>query len=318
MKNKTYSFASFVMPALNEEKNIELAVQSVMDQELDIPFELIIAVGRSRDKTNRIAKRLEKENPGAIRVIKNPKNNTAKGLNLAISEAKGDVVIRVDAHSELTYGYASQAVNTLQRTQAANVGGMMHAIGTSPFQGAVAWAYGSRFGLGGGSFHVGGSEGEVDSVYLGVFDKQKLVEVGGFDEELIRGQDWELNLRLRRAGYKVWFDPKLEVRYYPRGSWISLAKQFYKTGRWRARLTRSALSASRPRYFIPPMLVFGSLFIFPALIYFISVVMISVFARIDGASRGWLIIVLPTMHYSWGLGFITGMLFKAQIRGIGS
>lgn len=306
------------MPALNEEKNIEQAVASVLNQELQIPFELIIAVGRSRDKTNRIAKRLQKENPELIRVIKNPKNNTARGLNLAISESRGDVLIRVDAHSELTYGYATQAIETLQRTGAANVGGMMHAIGTSPFQGAVAWSYGSRFGLGGGSFHVGGSEGEVDSVYLGVFDKEKLSKVGGFDEELIRGQDWELNLRLRRAGFKVWFDPKLEVRYYPRGSWPSLVKQFYKTGRWRARLTRSALSASRPRYFIPPMLVFGSLFIFPAIIYLISVVFIALFARIDNQSRGWLMIVLPTMHYSWGLGFITGMLFKAQIRGIGS
>ena len=318
MENKTYAFASFVMPALNEEKNIELAVQSVLDQDLDIPFELIIAVGRSRDKTNKIAKRLERENPEIIRVIKNPKNNTAKGLNLAINEAQGEVVIRVDAHSELTYEYASQAIKTLESTQAANVGGLMHAIGTSPFQGAVAWGYGSRFGLGGGSFHVGGAEGEVDSVYLGVFDKQKLLAVGGFDEELIRGQDWELNLRLRRAGHKVWFDPKLEVRYYPRGNWFSLAKQFYKTGRWRARLTRSALSASRPRYFIPPMLVFGSLFVFPAIIYFLSVIFIALFARIEGASRGWLIIVLPTMHYSWGLGFITGLLFKPQIRGIGS
>ena len=318
MSAKTYSFASFVMPALNEEKNLELAVQSVLNQDLDIPFELIIAVGRSRDKTNRIAKRLERENPGLIRVIKNPKNNTAKGLNLAIEQAQGDVVIRVDAHSELTYGYASRAIETLERTQAANVGGVMHAIGTTAFQGAVAWAYGSRFGLGGGSFHVGGAEGEVDSVYLGVFDKQKLYEVGGFDEELIRGQDWELNLRLRRAGHKVWFDPQLEVRYYPRGSWLSLAKQFYKTGRWRARITRSALGASKPRYFIPPMLVFGSLFIFPALIYFLSVVLISLFAKVDSPSRGWLIIVLPTMHYSWGLGFITGMLFKPQIRGIGS
>ena len=306
------------MPALNEEKNIEQAVASVLNQELEISFELIIAVGRSRDKTNRIAKRLQKENPELIRVIKNPKNNTARGLNLAISESRGDVLIRVDAHSELTYGYATQAIETLQRTGAANVGGMMNAIGTSPFQGAVAWSYGSRFGLGGGSFHVGGSEGEVDSVYLGVFDKEKLSKVGGFDEELIRGQDWELNLRLRRAGFKVWFDPKLEVRYYPRGSWPSLVKQFYKTGRWRARLTRSALSASRPRYFIPPMLVFGSLFIFPAIIYLISVVFIALFARIDNQSRGWLMIVLPTMHYSWGLGFITGMLFKAQIRGIGS
>lgn len=306
------------MPAVNEEKNLELSVQSVLDQDLEIPFELIIAVGRSRDKTSRIAKRLEKENLGQIRVVKNPKNNTAKGLNLAISEAKGDVVIRVDAHSELTYGYAKQAIDTLQRTQAANVGGLMHAIGTTPFQKAVAWGYGSRFGLGGGSFHVGGSEGEVDSVYLGVFDKQKLIGVGGFDEELIRGQDWELNLRLRRAGHKVWFDPKLEVRYYPRGSWFSLAKQFYKTGRWRARITRSALSASKPRYFIPPLLVFGSLFIFPAIIYFLTVIFIALFARVDGQSRGWLLVVLPTMHYSWGLGFITGMLFKPQIRGIGS
>ena len=306
------------MPALNEEKNLEASVNSVINQDLQLPWELIIAVGRSRDKTNKIAKRLQAENPEQITVIKNPKNNTAKGLNLAISKAQGDVIIRVDAHSELTYSYASDGMKTLAKTGAGNVGGRMHAVGETGFEKAVAWAYGSRFGIGGGSFHVGGKAGEVDSVYLGIFDKQKLLDVGGFDEELIRGQDWELNLRLRRAGHKVWFDPNLEVRYRPRGSWWSLSRQFYKTGRWRARLTREALGASSPRYFIPPMLVFGSLFVFPAIIYFLSVIVVSLFARVDASARGHLLVVLPTMHYSWGLGFIVGLLFRAQIRGIGS
>ena len=310
--NKT---VSFVMPALNEEHYIKQSVESVLNQSLPDGYrlELIIALSKSRDKTARIAKTLEKQHP-EIRLVSNKKGGTSAGLNLAINSAAGDVVIRVDAHSELPENYASIGIETLEKTGASNVGGKMLAKGVTPFQKAVAWAYGSRFGVGGGEFHVGGKAGPVDSVYLGIFDKQKLQEVGGFDEATVRGQDWELNLRLRKAGFQVWFDPRLEVVYRPRNSWGKLARQFYLTGKWRGKLARQGLQDQNLRYFVPPMLVFASLFIFPILIYLLSIAVIAVFARLEFGAKLRLFIVLPTMHYFWGLGFIIGNLFRPQIK----
>lgn len=311
LTNKT---VSFVMPALNEERHLEKAVESVLNQALpsNYKLELIIALSKSRDKTARIAKRLEKQYEEVI-VASNKKGGTSAGLNLAIEQASGDVVIRVDAHSELPIDYASLGLEILKETSAANVGGKMLARGVTPFEKAVAWAYGSRFGIGGGAFHVGGKPGPVDSVYLGIFDKKKLIEVGGFDEGTVRGQDWELNLRLRQAGYTVWFDPRLEVTYRPRNSWAKLARQFYLTGKWRGKLARRGLQDQNLRYFAPPLLVFASLFIFPIVIYLISIAVIALFARLSFSAKPRLFIVLPTMHYFWGLGFIIGNLFRPQI-----
>jgi succinoglycan biosynthesis protein ExoA len=312
LTNKT---VSFVMPALNEEAYLEKAVESVLNQALPSYYslELIIALSKSRDKTARIAKKLEKQHE-QVTVVSNKKGGTSAGLNLAIEQAVGEVIIRVDAHSELPIDYASLGIEILEQTKAANVGGKMLAVGQTDFEKAVAWAYGSRFGIGGGAFHVGGKAGPVDSVYLGIFDKKKLIEVGGFDEATVRGQDWELNLRLRQAGYTVWFDPRLEVTYRPRNSWLKLARQFYLTGKWRGKLARKGLQGQNLRYFAPPLLVFGSLFIFPIAIYLASIAVIALFARLDFGAKLRLFVVLPTMHYFWGLGFIIGNLFRPQIN----
>ena len=312
LTNKT---VSFVMPALNEEAYLEKAVESVLSQALpsNYSLELIIALSKSRDKTARIAKKLEKQHQQVI-VVSNKKGGTSAGLNLAIEQASGEVIIRVDAHSELPIDYASLGIEILEQTKAANVGGRMLAVGQTDFEKAVAWAYGSRFGIGGGAFHVGGKAGPVDSVYLGIFDKKKLIEVGGFDEATVRGQDWELNLRLRQAGYTVWFDPRLEVTYRPRNSWPKLARQFYLTGKWRGKLARKGLQDQNLRYFAPPLLVFASLFIFPIAIYLASIAVIALFARLGFGAKLRLFVVLPTMHYFWGLGFIIGNLFRPQIN----
>src|SRR5690606_2587569 len=130
-----------------------------------------------------------------------------------IRAARYPVVIRVDAHSVLPTDYTRIAVRVLQETGADNVGGMMKAVGRTPFEKAVAHAYTSPEGLGGTPLHVGGRAGPAETVYLGVFRRERLLEVGLFDEEIKRGQDWELNRRIRAAGGTVWFTPELTVEY---------------------------------------------------------------------------------------------------------
>ena len=155
------------MPVLNERAYLEHAVASVLGQDLDVPAELVLALGPSTDGTTALAERLAAADE-RIRLVANPAAHIPVGLNAAIRASRYGTVIRVDAHSELAPGYAARALETLERTGAANVGGVMHAEGRTPFQKAVARLYNSPVGLGGGAYHGGAHEGEAESAYLGV------------------------------------------------------------------------------------------------------------------------------------------------------
>ncbi len=316
---------SFVMPVLNEETHLRTAVSSIFEQKgiEKGQIEVILAIGPSTDNTKQVAEALKLEYP--VTIVENPTGKTPAGLNLAIKSAKNQVIVRVDAHSQLDPEYTSLALQILNETRAANVGGVMKAVGETPFQQAVAWAYGSRFGLGGGAYHVGGEAGPSDSVYLGVFRKEILEKLGGFDEKMIRGQDWELNLRIRESGEMVWFDPRLEVTYYPRSSLKKLARQFFDTGAWRAQLTKAHINRANLRYFAPPALVLvtiaglvgtitgvlGTLGLIPLIAYLTGVLLISISSLSLGLkAKLALLVALPTMHFSWGSGFIAGMFFR--------
>ena len=213
---------SVVVPVLNEERHLEAAVTNVLEQDYPGALDVVLAVGPSRDRTADVAARLARRD-ARVHVVDNPTGRTPAGLNAAIKASTGDVVVRVDAHSELSPGYVRRAVELLEQTGADNVGGLMLAQGRTPFEKAVARAMGSRLGIGGARFHVGGEEGEAETVYLGVFRRTTLDRLGGFDEHFHRAQDWELNHRIRLAGGTIWFSPELWVTYRPRSSWKALA-----------------------------------------------------------------------------------------------
>lgn len=308
---------SVIMPVLNEEHHLADAVQSVLDQNFD--GELLIALGPSTDKTDEVAAKLAKAD-SRIRLVPNPRGLTTVGMNLCIKQAKHDVIVRIDAHSEPASNYISRGIEILEARNADLLGGIMSAKGKTLFQKSVAWAYNSPFGLGGATYHVGGEEGEAESAYLGIFRKSALERVGGYDESIIRGEDWELAQRIKATGGLVWFSPELSVTYWPRSSWRALAKQFYSTGVWRGDLTKRDLRHTSWRYFIPPVLVislvFGELIAAlgfpigwaPFVAYFTSIIAVGAFvARLAPAP-----LVLATMHLSWGFGFIVGYLKGAE------
>lgn len=328
---------SFVMPVLNEREYLEHAVGSVLSQELSVPAELVLALGPSSDGTTELAERLAAADD-RIRLVDNPEAHIPVGLNAAIRASRYDTIIRVDAHSELSPGYAARALATLERTGAANVGGVMHADGRTPFQKAVARLYNSPVGLGGGAYHGGTREGEAESAYLGVMRRGVVEEVGFFDESIRRGEDWELNLRIRQAGHLVWFDPELSVTYWPRESWIRLARQFRATGAWRGELVRRFGRRNGIRFFAPPALVaivaaalvlavlqvtgvvgqalswvLSALLYLPLLVYVLLVLAVAALPGGGGPrQRMWTAIVMPTMHLSWGIGFLGGVLRGAR------
>ncbi|MFZ9041993.1 MAG: glycosyltransferase family 2 protein [Ilumatobacteraceae bacterium] len=245
---------SVVVPVRNEAQHLEHAVASILDQDYPVTFDVCLAVAPSIDGTEQLADRIAGAEP-RVSVVANRAGVTPSGLNAAIRATVGEVVVRVDGHAELSPGYIRRAVETMCRTGAVNVGGRQVPTPTTPFEEAVAAATTSRLGTGGATYRVGGREGPVDTVYLGVFDRAAGDAVGWFDESLIRNQDYELNIRLRRAGGTIWFDPELAVGYRPRSTWIDLARQYFEYGYWKAEVTRRHPSSLRARQVIPPMAV---------------------------------------------------------------
>jgi succinoglycan biosynthesis protein ExoA len=318
---------SVVMPVLNEERHLEAAVCRVLDQEYPGDLEVIIAVGPSSDRTRTIADNLAATDP-RIRVVDNPAARTPTALNLGIAASQHKIIVRVDGHGELTEGYIKRAVELLDETGAANVGGVMDAQGTTPFEEAVAVAYTTRLGLGGGAFHlVGSPAAEAETVFLGVFRKDALIAVGGFDETMHRAQDWELNYRLRTSGHKIWFSPELRVTYRPRSSLPALMKQMYETGKWRRELVRRHPETANARYLAPPLALLGVLggsllgllgvvfdsrlmragFLAPVgYLALITGGSLATARRIPAAARLRLPLVLAATHLAWGAGFLIG------------
>lgn len=326
-----------VMPVLNEEAHLEASVQSILAQSYPSEIELIIALGPSSDDTNKIAKALAKKDK-RIKLLDNPRALTTVGLNAAVKIAKHEYIVRIDAHSEPEPNYFQDGIRILLEQDADEVGGIMQAKGHSAFQKAVAYAYTSRWGIGAANYHIGGQAGEAESAYLGIFKKSALERVGGYDESIIRGEDWDLAQRIKRTGGKVWFSPQLKVTYWPRGRFSRLVKQFYSTGVWRGDLTRRDISAASKRYFVPPLLVLGLLVglillafgqnigILPAAAYLLGITLVAVLAAgLSLKSRVALVAALAAMHLSWGWGFLrgfvrgaTGTVDKSRVTASGS
>ncbi|MGA1278814.1 MAG: glycosyltransferase family 2 protein [Candidatus Nanopelagicaceae bacterium] len=304
-----------MIPVLNEADHLVAAVESVLAQDYSGDIEVILAVGPSKDGTDEIARSLARRDSRVI-VVENPSGRTASALNRAIKSARYPYIVRLDGHSEIGSDYIKYAIETLIATGAVNVGGIMAAQGITPFQKAVARAMRSPLGVGNSRFHTGGEAGESDTVYLGVFRKSALEEIGGFDEKFTRAQDWELNYRLRSRGGKIWFDPRLEVTYRPRKNLRLLAKQYFEYGRWRRAVSRRHIGTVNARYLAAPLALSVNLlsvilsvttdpiFIAPLLGYLTVIAFGSALIGKDLGERLRLPWVLMTMHMSWGLGFL--------------
>lgn len=313
-----YPPVSVIMPVLNEEAHLAEAVGSVLAQDYPGGMEVVVAVGPSRDRTRVVADELAAADHRVV-VVDNPTGRTPDGLNAALAATSHEVVVRMDGHGVLSEGYVRRAVEVLQETDAANVGGLMLAEGTTELQQAVAVAMRSPLGMGGARFHVGGEAGPAETVYLGVFRRSWLRQVGGYDPAYARAQDWEMNHRIRKAGGTVWFTPELTVTYRPRGTLRELARQFYRTGRWRQQVMRQHPETVSVRYLAAPVTVLtlavgavGGLAWRPLWVLPLG------YAAAITVGGAWIArdqpvgvqvrmpAVLATMHLTWGAGFLRG------------
>lgn len=304
-----------IIPALAAAGNVAEAVQSALSQ----PEVTEVVVAAADEGTRRAALAVD---DGRLRVVDNPDGSTPAALNRALAASSGEVVVRCDAHARLPRGYVARALETLERTGAVNVGGRQVPVGTTPFQRAVAAAMISPLGAGDARYRIGGKPGPVDTVYLGVFRRQALDAVGGYDETLDRNQDYELNWRLRQAGGIVWFDPELAVEYRPRGGLESLGRQYFQYGLWKRMVLRRHPGSLQARQLAAPVLVAGlaasvvaAPFSVPAALALPALYgTVTVAAGLFDASRhrdpALLLVPLAlwTMHVAWGCGFINGLL----------
>ena len=306
---------SVILPVLNEEAHLQSAVHSILSQDYKGAIEVILAIGPSHDRTLEIAQKMSSLDSRIV-LVDSPTGRTAAGLNLALHKSQSPVVVRVDGHSQIPHDYLRLVVEILNSTGAVNVGGVMAAVGTTPFERAVAGAMRSPLGVGASRFHTGGEAGEVDTVYLGAFRREALLAIGGFDERFTRAQDWELNFRLRENGGLVYFDPRLHVTYRPRSTVRALAKQYFEYGRWRRVVSRRHSGTINFRYLAPPSALIGftisliagfiaPILFAPAVIYLLFVLLASIKIATSIREYFLLLVVIPTMHFAWGAGFIS-------------
>ena len=305
------------MAVRNEAAHLEATLRAVLDQDYEGPLEVVVADGRSTDGTLAILQGRASED-SRLKVVDNPEIGVGAGLNRAIGAAGGQVLVRCDGHAEPAPDYVRMAVGLLEETGAANVGGRQDAVGTTGLQRAIAIAMNSPAAAGTARFRHSSVAGPADTVYLGVFDRQALESVGGFDPTLVRNQDFELNHRLRRSGNLVWFDPRLAVTYRPRSSFRALWGQYLDYGRWKRVMLARNPGALAPRQLAPPVLVTGLIasaigaaigvpfWWIPPAAYGMLIAANTLWETIRRRDRAALLLpaVMPAMHLAWGIGFL--------------
>jgi succinoglycan biosynthesis protein ExoA len=331
---------SIVSACRNEKSHIRAFIDSLLAQELaGFDWEIIIADGASTDGTREMLSDLASTNPNIV-VIGNPALIASTGLNAAIIAARGEIILRMDAHTEYARDYIQRCVQTLETTGAENVGGPARTKAEGLHARAIQAAYHSRFSTGGARFHDDQYSGYVDTVTYGCWRKETLLKLGLFDEQLVRNQDDELNLRLIRSGGKIWQSSEIVSWYRPRATPSALFRQYFQYGFWKVRVIRKHKIPGSWRHLIPGTFVVVNLMLMLTALYaelaghwelrnklmigwgilFAVYCAACVIASVAAARKcGWkLLPFLPVtfsiFHISYGLGFLIGVVYWSFAR----
>ena len=321
-----FPFISVVMPVRNEATFIARSLDAVLAQ--DYPserMEVIVVDGMSTDRTREIVQSFQERDP-RIKLIDNRGRIVPVGLNLAIGQARGEVIVRVDGHCELANNYIRRCVEHLVNDDVDGVGGPLTTIGETPLARVIASAMSSFFGVGGAAFRTKPNKTMLtDTVAFPAYKRSVLECAGPFDEELVRNQDDEYNYRLRKMGAKILLAADVRCRYYSRSSLSSLWRQYFQYGYWKVRVLQKHSGQMQPRQFVPPLFVAACLAtllllpMFPVAGDLLGLVVGSyAIANITASmlslrtNRSTLLPLVPiafaTLHLAYGLGFLTGLV----------
>ncbi|MGD8603337.1 MAG: glycosyltransferase family 2 protein [Anaerolineales bacterium] len=328
---------SVIVPCYNEEHTINGLLDALDQQTLPgSQFEIVIADGLSTDQTRSVirtaAQRLHSLD---IHIVDNPERNIPSALNQAIAAARGEVIIRLDAHSKPAPDYLERCLELLKQTGAANVGGIwqIEPFDRSWIARSIAAAASHPLGAGDARYRVGGEAGEVDTVPFGAYPRQWLEKVGPFNENLLTNEDYEYNVRVRQKGGAIWFDPSIRAIYYARASFTQLARQYARYGYWKARMLLENPTSLRWRQALPPLFVLSALVLLAAGPFFllargllavqlVGYGLITTMAGLVVALRKEDLqlalgfpIALWIMHFTWGGSFLWSVITGLFRRG---
>lgn len=320
---------SVIIPCYNEQESITDLLSAIYSQTYPREeIEVIISDGMSTDATRERITNFKADFPDLdIRVIDNIKQTIPSGLNLAVRDAQGDYILRLDAHSNPFPDYFTHSIVALEEGLGDNIGGVIsiQAADNSWIAQSIAIAAGHPLGVGDARYRIGSGAREVDTVAFGAFRSSLFDEIGFYDETLLANEDYELNVRIRKAGGKVWLDPEIRANYFARPTLRSLAIQYWRYGFWKLRMLLRYPDTFRWRQisglFVLSWLVLGILSIwFPAARWLLAAeaVLYGSALIISGVSASWakkkvlvglgLPLAIATMHFSWGSGFLWSLL----------
>lgn len=327
-KNAALPVVSIVIPMYNEMLMIEKCIGSVLCQ--DYPqesIEILVVDGNSKDGSREKIQEISKAHSN-IRLLENPHRMTPKALNIGIKNAMGDIVIILGAHTTIKQDFIRQNVSNMQKMNVKCVGGTQINVGETYTQQAIGHAMGSIFGFPSAPYRFWKKEKFVDTVVYAAYRKELFDEVGYFDEKYLISEDAELNWRIRKAGHKIFYTPKIVSYYYPRKTVLKLINQLFRYGILRVNVIKKHIDAAKAIHIIPALFVLLSIvllisgFFNPVFmniltviwsIYILFILIASVITGFKTRLKYIFIfpIIFPSIHLSWGLGFVTG-IFKTH------
>jgi len=321
---------TIIVPCRNEENTIRLLLEAILKQTYPKDrMEVVVADGMSTDRTReRISDFKRDHSDLLIAIIDNPKQTIPSGLNLAIRASKGEIIVRLDAHSAPDPDYVARCEDALKKGLGDSVGGVwdIRPGGAGWMAKSIAKAASHPLGVGDAQYRFADSAQEVDTVPFGAFYKDLIDRIGGFNENLLTNEDYEFNVRLRQSGGRIWLDPAIRSSYFSRSNLTGLARQYWRYGYWKAKMLRQYPTSIRWRQVLPPLFVV-SLVILPILwsqiglagwIFVIELASYLLILSLAGFQSSWknkdasLILGVPlaisTMHLAWGSAFIFSMI----------
>lgn len=326
---------SIIIPCYNEQDTIRGLLEAVCRQTYPRPaMEVVIADGLSSDGTRQVISDFARSHPElSIQVVDNPRRIIPAALNRALAEAKGEIIIRLDAHSLPYPDYVERCVADLEAGLGKNVGGSweIHPGAKTWLATSIAAAAAHPLGAGDALYRHATRAASVDTVPFGAFKRDLLALVGSFDESLLTNEDYEFNVRVRKTGGRIWLDPAIRSIYFARPTLLELARQYARYGYWKARMLRRYPGTVRARQGLPPLFV-ASLVLGTVLAIFLPVfrlllaaelliyilVLIAAGAHAAYAQRrAYLVfglgLAIGCMHLAWGTGFLWSMIRRIFI-----
>lgn len=315
-----------VVPARNEERSIRHCLDSIRAQDWPA-LEIIVVDGDSTDATVQIVEQIAEHDP-RVRLLRNPRRLIPVSLNLALVDAKARWLVRVDAHATVPPAYVRRAVGHLQTGRYGGVGGRKDGVGVTPAGRAIAVAMGSRFGVGGSTYHWGERLQSVEHVPFGAYPVELLRSLGGWDELLAVNQDFELDFRLRADGHELLFDPALRIDWECRQSVGALWSQYRRYGGGKVAVAHKHPTSLRARHLAAPALLVNlaaaavllpwrpraaALLLAP---YAAGLTIASARTAqgLDPGARQFVAPAFVAMHVAWGLGFWQRVLAMSTRR----